>query len=492
MARFALEEATVSTIHAAYAAGVISCVELVNLYLKRIQAYDKAGPAINAIIAVHPEVNQVAAELDDSWRKRGAFVGPLHGIPVILKDNYDTADMPTTGGSLSLAGSVPPDDAWVVRRLREAGAIILAKANLHEMARGESSVSSLGGQTRNPYDLTRTASGSSGGTAAAIAANFGVLGTGTDTGASIRSPAAATSIVGLRPTRGLISRDGTIALTFTQDAAGPMTRTVEDTARMLDVLVGFDPADPITALSYGKTPEGYPRFLDPSGLKGARLGVLTEFFGTDPDCAEVNAVAARAFDVMRGAGAELLPVHIEKLSELTQDIGIPAHESKAALNGYFASLGPHGHVKSLAEFVAGGKFHPSILARMQDGLKGSMEQPEYKEKLLRRERLRLAVIETLARHRIAALVYPHQRYLVAKIGEAQRGGNGVLSSGTGLPALVFPGGFSAPTADAPQGVPVGLELLGTDWSEPTLLKLAYSFEQASGMRRPPSSVPPLE
>src|SRR5688572_6750371 len=214
---------------------------------------------------------------------------PLDCIPVILKDNYDTADMPTTGGSITLAESVPLRDAFVVRKLREAGAIILAKANLTELARGGTTVSSLGGQTRNPYDLTRTPGGSSGGTGAAIAASFGVVGTGSDTGQSVRSPASAQSLVGLRPTRGLISRSGIIPASTSQDEAGPITRTVADAARMLDVMAGYDPDDPITAFGAHRIPASYAAFLKPDALKGARIGVLTEFFGRDPVHQEVNA-----------------------------------------------------------------------------------------------------------------------------------------------------------------------------------------------------------
>jgi len=233
--RFVLEEATISSIHAALSSRQITCAQLTRAYLDRIDAYDHKGPALNAILAVNPRALDTAAEMDrfDATALAGR---PLHCIPVVLKDNYDTADMPTTGGSVTLAKSVPPADGFVVRRLREAGAIILAKANLMELAWSGTTVSSLGGQTRNPYDLTRTPGGSSGGTGAAIAANFGVLGTGTDTGQSIRSPASANSLVGVRPTRGLVSRAGIIPLSSTQDAAGPITRTVEDAAILLDAL----------------------------------------------------------------------------------------------------------------------------------------------------------------------------------------------------------------------------------------------------------------
>jgi amidase len=240
--RFVPEEASISSIHAALSARMVTCVQVIQSYLNRIDAYDHRGPALNSIITVNPHALDTAAEMDrlDTGTVRQR---PLHCIPVILKDNYDTADMPTTGGSLTLAKLVPAADGFVVKRLRQAGAIVVAKANLMELAWSGTTVSSLGGQTRNPYDLTRTPGGSSGGTGAAIAASFGVIGTGSDTGQSIRSPSSANSLVGVRPTRGLVSRAGIIPLSTTQDAAGPITRTVDDAARTLDVIVGYDPND---------------------------------------------------------------------------------------------------------------------------------------------------------------------------------------------------------------------------------------------------------
>src|SRR3989475_7712656 len=291
---FAPEEATISATHAAFAAGKITCVELVRAYLNRIEAFDHTGPALNAIIAINPKALEKAAEMDRLYAANRSALKPLHCIPVILKDNYDTADMPTTGGSLTLAESVPRQDAFVVKRLREAGALILAKANLMELARGGTTVSSLGGQTRNPYDLTRTPGGSSGGTGAAIAASFGIIGTGSDTGQSIRSPASAQSLVGLRPTRGLISRSGIIPLSSTQDEAGPITRSVEAAARTLDAIAGYDPSDPITAFGAQKIPKTYTAFLDRDGLKGARIGVLMDFFGSETVHQQVKSVTQTA------------------------------------------------------------------------------------------------------------------------------------------------------------------------------------------------------
>src|SRR5262245_10899589 len=299
--RFVPEEATVSSIHAALLSRKTTCVDVTQAYLNRIEAYDDKGPALNAIITVNPRALETAREMDrlDAATVRSR---PLHCIPVVLKDNYDTADMPTTGGSVTLAKSIPASDGFVVKRLRDAGAIVIAKANLMELAWSGTTVSSLGGQTRNPYDLSRTPGGSSGGTGAAIAANFGVLGTGSDTGQSIRSPASANSLVGVRPTRGLVSPAGMIPLSTTQDAAGPITRTVEDAGYVLDAIAGYDPADPITAFSAGRIPTSYLTGLTKDGLKGARIGLLVDFLGHDKIHEPVNAVVEAAVSKMSALG----------------------------------------------------------------------------------------------------------------------------------------------------------------------------------------------
>jgi Asp-tRNA(Asn)/Glu-tRNA(Gln) amidotransferase A subunit family amidase len=410
-----------------------------------------------------------------------------------LKDNYDTADMPTTGGSLTLAESVPPQDAFVVKKLREAGALILAKANLTELARGGTTVSSLGGQTRNPYDVTRTPGGSSGGTGAAIAASFGITGTGSDTGQSIRSPASAQSLVGLRPTRGLISRSGIIPISTTQDEAGPITRTVEDAARMLDVMAGYDADDPITAFAVQKIPKSYTALLDRDGLKGARIGVLMDFFGREAVHQEVNVVTETAIKKMTEAGATMIRINIPNLDVLTRDIQVSQYETKIAFNNYLARLGPRAPVKTLDEFIARGEFHSSLKAELETDRRvvDGLNDPEYKNRLLRRNALRQAVMTAIAENKLDAILYPHQRRLVVPIGEDQVDRNGVLSNSTGFPAIAFPGGFSTPTNSSPLGVPVGIELLGPEWSEPVLIKLAYAFEQAAKTRRPPASTPPL-
>src|ERR1700720_4701869 len=293
---FRLMETSIADIHKAMLAGTLTCHNLGQQYLGRIQAYDKQGPAVNSMLYINPASLKQADAFDQDF-KRTHKLKPLGCIPIVLKDNFDTSDMPTTAGSLTLKGAQPEKDAFAVKRLREAGALILGKANLQEFASGGISVSSLGGQVKNPYDLTRTPGGSSGGTGAAVAANLAVAGTGSDTGGSLRSPASANNLVGLRPSMGLISRDGIVPVSFTQDTIGPMTRNVSDTARMLDVMAGYDPNDPVTSLSVGNIPKTYTAYLK-NGLKGARVGVVTNLFGSGPEYEEVNKVMARALGVL--------------------------------------------------------------------------------------------------------------------------------------------------------------------------------------------------
>src|ERR1700681_4457855 len=293
---FRLMETSIADIYKAMLAGTLTCHNLVQQYLDRIQAYDQQGPAVNAMLYINPASLKQADAFDQDF-KRTHKLKSLGCIPIVLKDNFDTADMPTTAGSLTLKGAQPEKDAFAVKGLREAGVIILGKANMSEFATGGISASSLGGQVKNPYDLTRTPGGSSGGTGAAVAANLSAVGTGSDPWGSVRSPASATSLVGLRPTRGLISRDGIVPVSFTQDTIGPMTRTVADTAAMLDAMVGYDPNDPVTALSVGNVPKTYTAFLQ-NGLKGARLGVLTNALGHGAEYEEVNKVIAKDVELL--------------------------------------------------------------------------------------------------------------------------------------------------------------------------------------------------
>ena len=489
---FRLEEATIADIHAAMKSGDLTCRQLTQLYLQRIEAYDKKKPALNSIILVNPKALALAEEMDAKSEKSG-FTGPLHCIPVILKDNFNTKDMPTTGGSITLLGSTPPNDALITRKLLAAGAIILAKANLHEFAVWGETVSSLGGQTRNPYDLSRTPGGSSGGTGAAIAANFGAVGLGSDTINSIRSPASAGSLVGLRPTMGLVSREGVIAYSLTQDMAGPITRTVADAARVLDAIAGYDPADPVTAWSVGHVSESYTSQLKPNSLKGARIGVLKNFFGNGPEHTVVNAVVNTAIEEMKKQGAIVVPVSVPDLdaNKLVSDVSVHLYELKPHLQGYLATLGSNAPVKTLAEIIASGKTHPSLKKSLNQSQSLSTDTPEYKERLLKRLELQQTVVKVMADQKLDALVYPHQKRLVVPIGETQVERNGVLGSITGFPAITVPAGFSPPGKSAPIGVPIGIEFLGKPWSEPLLLNLAYSFEQATKYRRPPVSTPAL-
>ena len=304
-ATFNLQEASVSSINRAFDAGALTSEELVQLYLNRIEAYDDAGPALNSLITVNPNALQTAAALDLERQATGPR-SILHGIPVILKDNFDTFDLPTTGGSVALQGSIPPDDAYVVKQLRDAGAIILAKANLDEWAHGGApggGYSSVGGQTKNPYNLNRGPAGSSGGPGAAIAANFGTIGLGTDTGGSIRGPAAANGLVGIKPTLGLTSRDGIIPFSLTLDTGGPLTRTVTDAAITLGFMTGIDPNDPVTKESEGKFFTDYTQFLDKDALQGARIGVVRDFFGRN---SEIDQAIEQAIAEIKALGATVV------------------------------------------------------------------------------------------------------------------------------------------------------------------------------------------
>jgi amidase len=489
---FKLEETTIADAHAAMRDGKLTARRLVEMYLARIDAYDKKGPALNAVILVNPKALQIADELDAKFKASGP-VGPLHGIPVLLKDNVTTADMPTTGGSLSLQGYVPPDDATIVKKLKEAGAIIIAKTNLHEFAVWGETVSSLGGQTRNPYDLTRTPGGSSGGTGAGLAANFGLIGIGTDTINSIRSPASANSLVGIRPTVGLVSRTGIIPYSFIQDAAGPLARTTTDAVKMLNVLQGYDPGDPGTAWSIGQSKSDYTPFLNPDGLKGARIGIVETLFGNEPVHQEVNTVVREAIRRMEQAGAVMVSIRDPMLdtNKLVAEVSVHLYDLKPDLNSYLSDPKANTPVKSLEEIIASGKFHPNIGDEIKRSQSLSQDSPEYKDRLFKRMKLRDRVMQIMAENRLDALVYPHQQRLVVPIGERQADRNGVLGSATGFPAITVPGGFSPPTETAPIGVPVGVEFLGRPWDEPTLIRIAYGFEQATKFRRPPQSTPPL-
>jgi amidase len=442
---FHLMEASIADIHQALQAGTLTCHSLVQQYLNRIAAYDQQGPTINSMLYINPKSLQQADAFDKDFQ-RTHNLKSLGCIPIVLKDNFDTADMPTTAGALTMKGAQPEKDAYAVTRLREAGAIILGKANMQEFASGGISVSSLGGQVKNPYDLTRTPGGSSGGTGAAVAANFAVAGTGSDTGGSIRSPSSANSVVGIRPTRGLISRDGIVPVSFTQDTIGPMTRNVADTARILDVMVGYDPNDAVTAFSVGNIPKTYTAFLQ-NGLNGARLGVLTNLFGSGPEYEEVNKVMAKAIDALKEQGAVIVRLDDPALdtTTLTANFRLNEPEFKTALNGYLQQQGSHVPVHSLEEIIASGQYHKPTLEKFFATAQSYEDGPnsaDYKDRRMRMDEVRIEVANLMAKNRLDALVYPHQKCLVLPIGATfQKDRNGIIAALAGFPAIEVPAGF---------------------------------------------------
>jgi amidase len=366
---FELVEATIPRLHAALAAGTITSIDLVTMYLARIEAYDQKGPALNAISVMNTKALAEAAKMD-AERRAGRSRGPLHGIPVIVKDNYDTADMQTAAGSRALTGWVPPDDAYLVQKLHEAGAIIIAKSNMQEFAYGIITVGSLFGATRNPYALDRNPGGSSGGTGAAIAANFAAVGMGSDTCGSIRIPASHNSLVGIRGTQGLASRSGVIPLSHTMDIGGPIGRSVTDVAIVLDATVGYDSTDPQTSGSVGNIPKSYTEFLQLTGLRGARVGLVTALLGSDPDDTEVATVVRAAVNEMKAGGADVVEVAIPNLIQLFTDPGGPGaliirQDFKFDLNAYLAAR-PTAPIRSLEELLASGNYHPAIQKQLSD------------------------------------------------------------------------------------------------------------------------------
>lgn len=481
---FEVHEQSIADLQAAQTAGRVTSRGLVESYLARIQAYDQAGPRLNAIVLINPKARDEADALDRERAAKGPR-GPLHGIPILIKDNYDTADMPTSGGALALATLQPAADAFQVKKLRDAGAVVLGKTAMHELASGITTISSLTGATRNPYDLSRVPGGSSGGTGAAIGASFAAAGMGSDTCGSIRIPAANQNLVGLRGTHGLSSRTGVMPLSSTQDIAGPLARTVTDLAIMLDATVGPDPSDPITKEGVAHIPRTYREALTPDGLKGARIGVLRTLWGSAPEDGEVGGILRKALDGMKAEGAEVVDITVPGLDDLLRDSSVINDEFKFDLAAYLARQ-PNAPVKTLGEIVERGLHHDALDASFK--LRNSPEKREtehYRQALVKRRAARAAVLATLEEQRIDALAYPTLRRKPVVIGEAQSGSNCQLSATTGLPAISMPAGFTT------DGLPVALELLGGAWTEATLLKYAYAWEQASKLRRPPFSTPPL-
>lgn len=482
---FDVTEKSIAELQEALAAGRVTSRELVAAYLARIDAYDRGGPMLNAILALSPRALEDAEALDRERREKGPR-GPLHGIPIVIKDNFETADMPTTGGSIALAGFTTGADAFQVKRLRDAGAILLAKTNLHELAAGVTTVSSLGGQTRNPYDPARNPGGSSGGTAAAVAASFAAAGMGSDTCGSIRIPAGANNLCGLRGTLGLSSRAGIIPLSHTQDIGGPLARTVLDLVTMLDATVGEDPADPATAASRGRIPESYRAALDPGALRGKRIALLKNLLGTAPEEAEVRAIARKALDVMKAAGAEIEEVAIPGLEELLWGSSLIDAEFKFDLMDYLARF-PNAPVRSLAEILARGDYHKALEQTFRGRDKAEARETEaYRAARARRDTARALVSATMDERKLDALAYPPMQRKPAIAGEPQFGlPNCQLSPSCGFPAISMPAGFTS------DGVPIGIELLGRAWEEAKLLSMAFAYEQAVHPRQAPPSTPPL-
>jgi amidase len=481
-APFDVTEASIVALGAAMDEGRVTSEQLVERYLARIEAYDGQGPALNTIITLNAHARTSARALDFERGATGAR-GPLHGVPIVIKDNYDMAGFPTTNGSVAMAAVMPPDDGFQVRRLREAGAVILGKTNLHEFARGITTVSSLGGQTLNPYDPTRNPGGSSGGTGAAVAASFAAAGMGSDTCGSIRIPSAHNSLVGLRGTSGLSSRDGVVPLSYTLDVAGPLARSVTDLALLLDATVGSDPSDPTTAEADANRPDSYVTALDADALQGARFGVLTMLLRQDIEDEPVARVIDAAVDDLRQLGAEVVAVEIDGLAELLDSYVVLSHEFKFGLDTYLADI---SGAPSLAEIVSDGRYHPDVAERLtRSNAVDTLDTDEYREALGRRDTVRRRVVETLDELALDALIYPTMRQQAAVIGQPQGGDNCRLSPHAGLPAITVPAGFT------PDEMPVGLEMLGRPFAESRLLTLAYAFEQATGHRRPPASTPPL-
>jgi amidase len=489
---FELEEATIADLQAGMKNGRYTAVSLAQKYLARIEEIDKRGPAINAVIEINPDALAVARTLDKERKTRG-LRGPLHGIPMLIKDNLDTHDrMTTTAGSLALAGSIPAQDSFVAKKLREAGAVIMGKTNLSEWANFRSNHSSSGwsgrgGQTLNPYALDRNPSGSSSGSGAAVSANLCAVAIGTETDGSIVSPSSANGIVGIKPTVGLVSRSGIIPISHSQDTAGPMARTVTDAAILLGALTGVDSRDPITGEGGAKSHRDYSIFLDPNGLRGARIGVARKFFGFHT---RVDKLMASALEEMKRLGAVLVdPVNFEgKFGDA--EFQVMLYEFKADLNAYLAALGPSAPVHSLQEVI---EFNEKNKAKelpyfgqetlLKAAEKGPLTETAYVDALAKCRRLSReeGIDAVLNEHRLDAIVAPTAgpAWTTDLVnGNHGTGGSSSLAAVAGYPSITVPAGSVF-------GLPVGISFFSKAYSEPTLLKLAFSFEQGTRFRQPP-------
>jgi Asp-tRNA(Asn)/Glu-tRNA(Gln) amidotransferase A subunit family amidase len=485
---FQVEETTIAQIQTAFRDGSLTCRSLVEQYLKRIDAHDKRGAALNAIVMTNDQALKTADDLDRRFRQSGP-VGALHCVPVLVKDNYETVDMPTTAGSLSLQGMMTGKDAFVVKRLRDAGAVMLAKSNMAEFAFSpiETVNSILPGYTRNPYDTSRVTAGSSGGSAAGAAANFAAIALASDTGDSIRGPAAHQALVGLRSTMGLVSRGGVVPLNLAADIAGAVTRTVADTAAVLQVIAGEDPNDPATAAGRGRVDANYGAALRRDGLKGARLGVLHQAYDTPTLDKEVDGVFRGALGELRNLGAEVIdPVAVVGLDALRRTQGGGCNQFKYDLNRFLGALGDKAPMHSLEEIIKSRRFHPSIQVRLESSQSSEDvpgETAGCKSRDAFRENLRAAVLTLMTDQRLDALIYPTWSNPPRLIGDLNTPGgdnNQFFSPSTGFPAITVPMGFTRGDT-----LPAGLQFFGRPWSEATLLRLAYAYEQATHHRRAP-------
>jgi amidase len=490
---FDVVEADIARLGAALAAGKTTSQALVRAYLARIKSIDKAGPRINSIIELNPDALAIAAALDKERKQTGPR-GPLHGVPILVKDNIATADrMRTTAGSLALVGAKAPRDAFVVQRLREAGAVILGKTNLSEWAnfrstRSTSGWSARGGLTRNPYALDRNTSGSSSGSGASIAASLAAAAVGTETDGSIISPASANGIVGIKPTLGLVSRDGIIPIAHSQDTAGPMARTVADAAALLSALAAPDPRDNVTA-DAAKHATDFTRFLDKDGLKGARLGVLRANFGGRNDL--VAVVIEKALKVLEARGATLVDVELPNAAKYGQtELEVLLYEMKADMAAYLATFAPGSGLATLQDLIDFNLKHADRELRyfgqeyfVRSAAKGGLDSKEYLDALANNHRYSRAegIDQILAEKQLDALVAPSGQpaWLTDFIkGDASGGGFTSAAAVAGYPHITVPAGFV-------HGLPVGISFVAGAWSEPKLIAIAYAYEQASRQRKAP-------
>ena len=492
--KFELQEASFADIHQAFSSGACTCESLVKNYIKRIKTFDQPSK-LNAITLINPEALDRAIELDKEYKETGKL-RPLHCIPLIVKDNYDVAGLPTTAGSLTLKDNISIKDAWQVRKLKEAGAIVLARSNMAEWAFSPKvTISSTAGETLNPYNPEHVPAGSSGGTAAAVAANFGAAGLGSDTGNSIRGPSSHNALVGFRSTLGLTSRQGIIPLYVRNDVGGPMARTVEDAVRILEVIAGYDPDDPVTEYSKGKVPENYMQYLDKDGLKGARIGVLRLLSEVDPD-AEIHALFEQAIEDLQKAGAIIIdPIDIPDFDSLKQNQWCPMFRHD--INAYLTSLGEAAPVKNLEEILSSGQYSGYIkelleyFLRATDTLQlhedGSPCSDPYTD--THRIAFRDAITAAMATYDVIALIYPSWNNPPAKVGdmEGYKGDNSqVIAPHTGQPAFTVPMGYTT------GNLPAGLQFTGRMFDEPTLIRIAYAYEQATMHRKSPELFPALK